>query len=242
MTALYSLDRQAQVLEHVLGYRRNDERKQLRSTQPAVDHFTITLARQAGVPAAEVAHEIGQRLGWAVYDRELIPLLAKQLGVSAAVIEQIDEKPQSWLVDCLEAFSTGGGRLTQQRYFHGLLRIVRLLGEAGRCVIVGHGAGFMLPSRTTLGVRLVASPEDRIAALGRELHLDRSSAARRMEQLQRERSRFLRGHFLVDPAKARSYDLVLNASQWSVADCADFIINALHHKAAEAQAEGERGT
>jgi cytidylate kinase len=88
-----------------------------------------------------------------------------------------------------------------------------------------------LPPQTTLRVRLVGEREDRIAAFGRRRHLDHLTAAREVEQVNRERSRFIREHFHIDPAKPRHYDLVLNTSQWSAADCADFILEALHHKA-----------
>jgi cytidylate kinase len=232
MTALSFLNRHAEMLEHVLGYRSEVERKRLDRAQTSLDPFTITLARQAGTPAAEVAEEVGRRLGWEVYDGELTRRIAEQLDLPVAIVERMDEKPQSWLVECLEAFSSCRPP-SERRYFRCLLRIVQSLGERGRCVILGRGAGFMLPARSTLRVRLVGSREDCTTALGRLLHLDRAAAARRGEQINRERSRFVRDHFLVDPSKARNYDLVLNASQWSVDSCADFILQALQHKVSE---------
>ena len=232
MLATHFLHRHAETLEHVLGYRTMPQQSPVLCPETSLDHFTIALARQVGTPALEVASEVGQRLGWPVYERELPQMIASHLHLPLSVVEEIDERRQSWLLECLEAFCTHQD-LSESRYFRTLTSVIRSLGEQGRCILVGHGAGFILPPRTTLRVRLVGYSEDRIANVSRRLHLDHWSAARKVDEINRERTRFLRDHFHLDPSKARHYDLVLNTSQWSVADCADFIVQALQHKATE---------
>jgi hypothetical protein len=230
MMITHFLNRQAEALEHVLAYRTKEACTEPAHSRPTMEQFTIALAREVGTPAQDVAHAVGQRLGWAVYDRELPQMIARQLQRPAVLVEAIDERRQSWLLECLNAFNSHDV-LSEGRYFRCLLGIIGTLGKQGRCVIVGHGAEFMLPPASTLRVRLVGHREDRIAALGRRLHLDRWSASERLEEIHRARTQFLREHFHLDPSKARHYDVVLNSSQWSAADCADFIVQALHHKA-----------
>ncbi len=165
-----------------------------------------------------------------MYDQELPACVARELHLPVSLVEEIDERGQNWLVECIEAFLSRP-ELSEGRYFRCLLAVIRTLGEQGRCILVGHGAAYILPPRCTLRVRLIGDREDRITAFSRRFHLDRRTAARKVEQLNRERGRFIREHFHADPTKARHYDLVLNTSQWSPADCADFIVQALHHKA-----------
>jgi hypothetical protein len=198
--------------------------------QTALDHFTIAVSREAGTPASEVARQVGERLGWPVYEREVPARIAQALHVPVGVVEAIDERRQSWLLECFEAFNSRCD-LSESRYFRQLISVVRSLGERGRCLIVGHGAEHLLPPYVTLRVYLVGDREDRLAAFGRARHLDRWTASRQLDQIDSERSRFLREHFHVDPSLPRNYDLVLNTSQWSGSDCADFILRALHHKA-----------
>lgn len=231
MTDTSFLPRQAQALQRLFGYMA--ERDRIGADQPrtALDSFTIALSHEAGTPAAEVAQEVGRRLGWPVYDRELPERIARELALPVALVEEIDERRQNWLLECIEAF-VSATELSESRYVRRLIGVVRSLGEQGRCVIVGRGAAYILPPHTTLRVRLVGSREDRIAAVSRRLHLDFSAAARKVEEINHERSRFIRDHFHADAAKARNYDLVLNTSQWTSADCADFILQALHHKSA----------
>jgi cytidylate kinase len=231
MTITSFLHRQAEALEHLLvGYHTEPEPRYVAPKTTALDHFTIAMSRETGTPALEVAREVGERLGWPVYDREVPARIAQELHLPVAAVEEIDERRQSWLLECIESFSSRC-ELSESRYFRHLISVIRSLGEQGRCLIVGRGAEFLLPPHSTLRVRLVGNHEDRIAALSRTLHVDHWTAARRLDEINRERSRFLREHFHVDPTQPRHYDLVLNTSQWSPSDCADFILRGLHHKA-----------
>ncbi len=231
MIATKFFHRQVEALEHLLvGYRTESDTKYMALEETARDRFCIALSREAGTPVLEVAREVGERLGWPVYDRELPARIAQELHLPVAVVEDIDERRQSWLLECIESFSSRC-ELSESRYFRHLISVIRSLGENGRCLIVGHGAAFILPANSTLRVSLVGDREDRIATLSRSLHVDHATAARRLDEIHHERSRFLSAHFHVDAAQPRNYDLVLNCSQWSPSDCADFILRALHHKA-----------
>lgn len=232
MTVTQILHRHAETLEHLLSYRAESETTATKPTATGVDHFTIALSREEGTPDEEVAHQVGERLGWAVYDREVPAWIAQELHIPLAVVEEVDERQQSWLLECLGSFASHG-HLSEGRYFRHLVSLIRSLGEQGRCLLVGHGAAFILPACSTLRVRLVGNREDRIAHFARRFRLDHATAARKLHETSHERRRFLREHFHVDPNQPRNYDLVLNTSQWSPSDCADFILRALHHKAAE---------
>ncbi len=233
MTVTSFMNRQAKVLEHLLvGCCSIAEPKHITPEETAQDHFTIVVSREVGTPTLEVARQVGERLGWPVYEQEVPARIAEALHLPVSVVEAIDERRQSWLWECLESFHSHFD-LSESRYFRQLVSVVRSLGEQGRCLIVGHGAEFLLPPHSTLRVHLVGEREDRLAALGRLRHLDRWTAARELDQIDAERSRFLREHFHVDPSHPHNYDLVLNTSQWPASDCADFILRALHRRATQ---------
>jgi cytidylate kinase len=103
-------------------------------------------------------------------------------------------------------------------------------------VIVGRGAAQLLPTATTLRVRLVAALEDRIGVMSRLLGLSRPEAVRYVEKTDRERDLFVRHNFHKDPADARLYDLVLSTSRFSVPETAEIIIEALRRLQARWQA------
>jgi cytidylate kinase len=187
--------------------------------------FTIALAREAGASGTLVAAELGKRLNWPVYDQLLLERIAREMGLRTQLLESVDEKRKSWLLEVVEGFASAG--VSELAYVRHLIQTILSLGAHGDCVIVGRGAAHILPKETTLRVRLVGSLDDRIAAIGRRLTLTKEQAARWVADTDRQRQTFVKDHFLKDPGDPRNYDLVLNTSTWSVNDCADLILHGL---------------
>lgn len=230
MKEVFFLPRQAHALELEQGYRGGRPAERATATG-----LTVAIAREVGTPAHQVAEAVGGRLGWPVHDHELLEQVATELGLPVRELEHIDERPRHWMLEFLEGLGTST-RLTENTFVHQLIRLIRTLAAEGHCVLVGRGAAQLLPAPTTLRLRLVGDLEDRITAVSRQLHVDRQEAARRIDALSRDRDRFLHHHFLADPTRAANYDLVLNTSQWSVSECADLILQALHSKEADLMA------
>jgi cytidylate kinase len=201
--------------------------------------FTIALSRETGAGGTSVAREVGRRLNWPVYDHELLEQIARELHVGVSQLRAVDEQPGNWVSEWAEAFAAVP-TVAEPAYFRRLLQLLLSLGARGECVIVGRGAPHLLPAATTLRVRLVAAREDRVAAMSRLLGLSGPEAARRVETTDRERAQFVKNHFRKDPADPQSYDLILNASRFSVAECADLITEALARLRA-GPAEGRTG-
>jgi cytidylate kinase len=193
---------------------------------PRATPFTIALSREAGALGTSVAHELSKRLNWPAYDHELLEELAKDLGVGTRLLEEAEEKPASWLQECVEAFAAVP-TVSGTTYFRHLLKALQSLSAHGECVIVGRGAAQILPPSTTLRVRLLATLEDRIAVVSRERRVSRSEAARYVETTDRARIRFIKDHFHKDPTDPQHYDLVISNSRFSVVECADLILEAL---------------
>jgi cytidylate kinase len=218
--------------------RHNAEHRYTARSGPA---FSIALSREAGIDADAVAREIGRRLGWQVWDQELLVAIAERLHSRAADLAALDETHISWLQESFESFFEPH-HISQMAYIHQLVQILVELGEHGECVIVGRGAAQMLPPETTLRVRLVAPLKERVASMSHRLGGGAANrVAKKLEQMERDRTRFVREHFHRDPTDQVNFDLVLNMSRLSTADCAEIIIDALHaEQANRAQQASER--
>jgi cytidylate kinase len=186
---------------------------------------TVALTREAGCPGTSIARQVGARLGWPVYDHELLEKIAEEMGLRASLLESLDERRQSWILECLQGLSSAA-TVTEGKYVHHLSQTLLSLGALGECVIVGRGAAQLLPAETTLRVRLIGELGDRIAAISKRLGLSTQDAKRWVEQKDRDRTDFIRSHFVKDPTDLRQYDLVLNSSLWSEATSADLIVRA----------------
>jgi cytidylate kinase len=198
--------------------------------------FTIAISRQTGTHGGTIAHEVGRRLGWPVYDRELLQRIADDMGIHRDLLESVDERLESWLSESFwRLFSVPDVRETI--YFRRLIETLFSLASHGQCVIVGRGAASVLPSATTLRVRIVAPLEQRIDSVQRENSITRKEAAKRVETTDAERRRFLTTHFGGNPTAPANYDLVLNAGRYSTKECADMIVDALEHLRQHQEAE-----
>jgi hypothetical protein len=209
-----------------------DRRSQTResSARDRVPGFTIALAREAGAQGTVVGREVGSRLGWPVYDHELLTLIAKDMGLHARLLENVDERGVSGLREFVKETMAGFGQgpvASEYTYARHLMEALVALGMLGECVIVGRGAAQLLSPDTTLRVRLVGPRADRIANIGRQFHLSLRDAERRTEEIDRERRTFIQRHFRKDPTDPDNYDLLLNVSRFTPVECGDLIIEAL---------------
>jgi cytidylate kinase len=195
---------------------------------PARPAFTISISREAGSGGITVAREIGKRLGWPVFDQELMEKLAGELNVDVSYLKEYDEHRGSWLVDTIKSFSASASVL-EVSYFHRLVKILQALGLRGECIVVGRGSSFILPQETTLRVRIVASRTDRIAYMAHDRNLTNMEAARYVDTKDRDRQKFIKDHFHKEPDDPLNYDVIINRSRFTIGETAELIIEALQH-------------
>ena len=216
----------AKVMQHWQS-RRKAEGRQVDDSGPSSRAFTIALSRESGARGTSTAREVGARLGWAVYDHELLERIAQEMKLRTSLLESVDEKRVSWLQECVEALASVPS-VSGSAYVRHLTETLLSLAAHGECVIVGRGAAQVLPAETTLRVRLVAPMEWRLRAMSQKLGVSREEAACQVERIDRERVDFVRDHFHKEATDPRQYDLVLNSSRFTVGECADLIVEALH--------------
>jgi cytidylate kinase len=225
----FSPDRVAKTLEHLC--RHWEERRKAAASRsdliPQAPHaLTIALSREVGAQGTAVGQEIGTCLGWPVYDHELLERIAQDMGVHTRLLESVDERRVSWLLEAFESLMSTP-YASESAYVHRLIKTVLALGTHGESVIVGRGAVLILPAETTLRVRLIAPLKTRSAAMSKRLGVPEVEATRQLEALDRERNAFVQDHFFKDPADPRHYDLILNSARFGVAGCAKLIVDAL---------------
>jgi cytidylate kinase len=222
----------AESIVHANSYRQSHEEARLTPESPAL---TIALSRQVGAGGTSIATEIGNRLGWPVYDHALLERIAAEMHLRTQLLESVDERHIPWLTDTLHSFSQSPS-ISTSSYVRHLIQTILSLGAHGSCIIVGRGSPYILPPATTLRVYIVADREHRVLGLSRERGISRAEADAQLDRIDRERIAFIKDHFLKDQRDPQNYDVVLNSSCFSYAECADLIIEALHRLEARIKA------
>jgi cytidylate kinase len=203
---------------------RGEAKARARQARPAI---TIAISRQSGAQGTTTARAVGERLGWAVYDRELVEQIAQDMNLQSSLLETVDEKKASWVREFMESFSPASV-FNDIVYVHRMMKTIASLAALGDCVFVGRGIAHILPVETTLRVRLVAPIAWRVAAMSRKLGVSLEEAAAKVAAIDRQRVQFVREHFNKDTTDPSLYDLVLNTERFSAEQCVDLIVEAMH--------------
>ena len=189
----------------------------------------LLISREKGAGGNTVARLVGKRLGWQVFNNEIVDEIAQKAHVRRQLIESLDERDQATIQDTIgqllnpQEIGTSG-------YLGYLKQIVLTLGHQGDVVIVGHGARFILPGQFGLCVRMVAPIAVRIRRIADKARLSLDAARAEVERTDHERVRLARRHFGHDVTDPLSHDLIINTAALNVEAVAEVVITALQRK------------
>jgi cytidylate kinase len=120
-----------------------------------------------------------------------------------------------------------------------LVRLTLALGAQGNVVLIGRGAGFVLPRASTLHVRLTAPLEERVAYLSQWLRLTREEARQRVDVRDARRAEFLSSCLHRNPAEPYAHDMTLNTGTLGEDCCVELVsVAARAREAALTRAAG----
>jgi cytidylate kinase len=189
----------------------------------------LLISREKGAGGNTIARLVGKRLGWQVFNNEIVDEIAQQAHVRRQLIESLDERDQATIQDAI-------GQLLDPRkigtsgYLGFLKQIVLTLGHQGDVVIVGRGAQFILPGQFGLRVRMVAPIEVRIRRIADKARLSLKAARVEVERADRERVKLIRRRFGHDVTDPLSHDLIINTTGVNIETAAEVVVTALQRK------------
>lgn len=193
--------------------------------------LTIAVSREAGSRGTLIATRAGQKLGWQIYNQELLEYIAQEGTFRQDIVENLPEPAARWVDEQLQRLLREQN-LSQHPSIIDLARIILALGAQGEVILIGRGAGLILPHESTLHVRTVAPLNDRIAYMSQWMRLTEAEAAEQVRVRDGRRGDFIETHFHRRPGDVHQYDLVLNTSLLGEDLCAELIAQAARAKLA----------
>lgn len=184
--------------------------------------LAVAISREAGARGGTIARKVGELLGWQVFDRDTLEYLTQDDTARAQLLADVPDPAREWADDHLARLQRAA-KLTTEPGTVALLRLVLLAAARGDAVIVGRGAGFLLPSETTVHVRIVAPFEARVAYFADCLRMPRAEAAAEVRARDDRRARYLTHAIGQDGTNPTSYDLVVNSARLGIEPTAQFI-------------------
>jgi cytidylate kinase len=192
---------------------------------------TVAISREAGSRGGTIGRRAGRKLGWQVYHQELLEYLAQERHLGRELFAALDDPAAAWVEERLSQVPAASAS-SQQAPVRDLARIILAIGARGEAIIIGRGAGCLLPADSTLHVRIVAPFEDRVAYLSQLERLTREQAAEQVRLRDAERAAFVAEHFHRQAGEVHQYDLVLNSSLLGEDLSAELIAQAARGKIA----------
>ncbi len=209
---------------------RNDREK--RDVVAPFHYRFLTVTRDGGSLADEIVRELAGRLGWHVFDKEIVNHIAEHSHVRENLVRQLDEKSQGLVQDAIlrmlrmpeyPSFGT-------EEYHAALLKTLAYISTKGSAIVVGRGANFALRAeREGLNVRISGSLEVRAQRTVEKLKLTLDQARERIRSEDEERRKFIHQYFRQDINDVRFYDLMFNTDRLSIKEIVASIMVILTH-------------
>lgn len=191
-------------------------------------NYVISIGRQFGCGAHEIATKLSERLEVPYYDKEIIKRAAKDSGFDENLFSFYDERPTSSFLysvstDGFASLTNSGGMLEDQ-VFQYQFDTIRKVASEGSCIIVGRCADYILRENPNLlTVFLHADDDFRRERVVKRYGISEKNAMREIKSVDRKRARF--HNFYCDEkwGNAAAYDLSIDVSRFGIDNTVDLI-------------------
>lgn len=189
----------------------------------------LLVSRERGSGGDRLAHQVGERLGWHVYDREIVDEIAQLAHVRQQVIGSVDEQVRAAWAHSLP-MELAPEDIGCEQFLRHLRQVLLALGHHGDVVILGRGAEYLLPPQCALRVRLVAPFELRVRRLAEREGLPLDHARSHVQKFDAERAAFVHRSFQRKAGWPLNYDVVINTGEISTEAAVNVVLTALWAK------------
>jgi len=182
----------------------------------------ITIEREFGSGAAEIAAALAEHLHWKLWDQALTQEIANVAHVDPSAVMCCDERRDSRFHRLAKTFWRGSYERNMElntaapfdtdRFVAISEQVMKKVAAAGNCVIVGRGAPYFLRERSDVfHVFLYACRQEKIRRL-RELGKSTSEAEELVDTVDRDRMEFVKHYFNADWPTRSLYHMMINTA------------------------------
>jgi len=206
----------------------------------AADPLMLTISHQYGSGGSQIARDLGGRLQWSVWDKEIVRKIATEYQLAETDVEAKDERVASFIERLVELLGLGGFTtaysvlpprgLDDATLLRMTRAIVEDIAHEGRAIIVGRGGNHILARQPrTLHVFIFAPLEARVQRVIEMEKLTRSDAERRIAGMDRIRTDYVRTFYHANWRDPTHYHLTVDSAVWGERGTTDLILSALEH-------------
>ena len=182
----------------------------------------VTIEREYGSGASEIAQKLAERLGWTLWDQALTDEIARLLDCPSQTVEEREERKDPVTYRLFKSFMRGSfeGSLHAPRLkmvdaecIRAIApQVLRDIAQKGNAVIVGRGAAYYLHDRAdALHVFIYAPFEEKVRRLISKGKTE-DEAVDLVETVDRERSEYIQKYFNLEWPSRQFFHLMVNSA------------------------------
>ena len=182
----------------------------------------ITIEREYGSGAADVARKLSERLGWKLWDQSMTDQIARLLDCESRIVEEREERNDPLHQRLFKAFMRGSfeGTLNAPRLKlvdaecirEAAERVVREAAEAGNVILVGRGSAYYLQDRPDAFHVFVYAPFEQKVLRLQKTGKTQPEAVELAETVDLDRSAYIKQHFKIDWPTRHFFHLMINSA------------------------------
>ena len=182
----------------------------------------LTIEREYGSGAADIARKVSERLGWTLWDQLLTTEIARHLECDSLHIERREECRDPLHYRLFKAFLRGSfeGSLNAPKMkiadAEGIRavteQLVRAAAQEGNCVIVGRGSAYYLHDRPDAFHVFVYAPLDERVGRLQQTGKSEQEALELAETVDLDRAAFIKQCFGVEFPARQYFHVMINSA------------------------------
>jgi len=183
----------------------------------------ITISRHFGAGGKTLGEMVSKRLGYALYDNEVIQLVSMKAKVSEEEVQSLEKDTSGAFKKLISGIapkslhdlilSRKQSAIDEDVYVDVLRKIITEIADEGKAVIIGRGSQYILEdSPDTYHVLITADMEDRIKFMEEKHDLTHEQAVKAVNDDEKRRANLFSKFGQTDYDQPERYHLVLNRS------------------------------
>jgi len=198
----------------------------------------LTISHQYGSGGSRIARALGQRLGWSVWEKEIVRKISSLYKVSEEYVEAKDERVDSFIERMVGLFGLGGFEsayevppplwLNDAQLMRMTKGIIEDVAKEGRAIFVGRAGNHVLANVPyALHVFLFAPLSIRIERVMQAEGLAHAAAEQRIAGMDKIRMDYVHTFYHADWRDPSTYNLLIDTGVWGEEKATEMILWAL---------------
>lgn len=183
----------------------------------------ITIGREFGAEGHEIGKELAARIGFTLYDKDMLALAAEKSGIDVKVLAPADE---SYYGHALSPYLTIG-RLSSSmgdKLFELQQDIIHNLAAKGSCIIIGRLADYILKDHPNCIKAFIYAPFEKRVEIIKDKHaISEAEAKKLVKKMDAARREYYTYYSNGKWDRKEGKDILLNRATFGIEGCVNIL-------------------